>query len=84
MIHLRVVGEQQSLSGLGTWLHGAGHARNTIVVPVFDNVHAVSQMNKAGGALAVLGINVAMLLVGGTATLAFQRWLERRREGERA
>jgi uncharacterized hydrophobic protein (TIGR00271 family) len=41
---------------------------------------AVSQLNKAGGALAVLGINVAMLLVGGTATLAFQRWLERRRE----
>jgi uncharacterized hydrophobic protein (TIGR00271 family) len=42
---------------------------------------AVSQMNRAGGALAVLGINVAMLLIGGTVTLALQRWLKRRREG---
>ena len=39
---------------------------------------AVNQYNRAGGALAVLGVNVAMLLVGGTATLAVQRWLYRR------
>jgi uncharacterized hydrophobic protein (TIGR00271 family) len=39
---------------------------------------AVSQPGKASGALAVLSVNVAMLLVGGTATLAVQRWLNRR------
>ena len=41
---------------------------------------AVHQHSKAGGALAVLGVNVAMLLVGGSATLAVQRWLNRRAE----
>ena len=41
---------------------------------------AVQQNAKAGGALAVLGVNVAMLLVGGSATLAVQRWLKRRAE----
>ena len=40
---------------------------------------AVDQYSEAGGALAVLGVNVAMLLLGGTATLALQRWLYRRR-----
>jgi uncharacterized hydrophobic protein (TIGR00271 family) len=40
---------------------------------------AVSQHAKAGGALAVLGVNVAMLLIAGTATLAIQRWLNSRR-----
>jgi uncharacterized hydrophobic protein (TIGR00271 family) len=39
---------------------------------------AVDQFSKADGALAVLGVNVAMLLVGGTATLAVQRWLYQR------
>jgi len=41
---------------------------------------AVSQPGKAGGAMAVLAVNVAMLFVGGTATLALQRWLNRRHE----
>jgi uncharacterized hydrophobic protein (TIGR00271 family) len=41
---------------------------------------AVSQPGKAGGALAVLGVNVAMLLVGGSGMLAIQRWLNRRAE----
>ncbi len=41
---------------------------------------AVGQDSKAGGALAVLGVNVAMLLVGGSAMLAVQRWLNRRAE----
>ena len=45
---------------------------------------AVSQPTKAGGALAVLATNVAMLLVGGTATLAVQRWLNRRHPVELA
>jgi uncharacterized hydrophobic protein (TIGR00271 family) len=44
----------------------------------FGVAFAVNQYSKAAGALAVLGVNVAMLLLGGTATLAFQRWLYRR------
>jgi uncharacterized hydrophobic protein (TIGR00271 family) len=39
---------------------------------------AVNQYGRADGALAVLGVNVAMLLVGGTATLAVQRWFYQR------
>jgi uncharacterized hydrophobic protein (TIGR00271 family) len=38
---------------------------------------AVDQYSKAGGALAVLGVNVLMLLIAGTATLAIQRRLNR-------
>jgi uncharacterized hydrophobic protein (TIGR00271 family) len=38
----------------------------------------VGEMEKAWGALAVLGVNVIMLLVAGTATLLVQRWLSRR------
>jgi uncharacterized membrane protein len=34
---------------------------------------AVGESDKAWGALAVLGVNVALLLVGGTATLIVQR-----------
>lgn len=40
---------------------------------------AVGEVGKASGALAVLGINVAMLLVGGSLTLATQQALTRRR-----
>lgn len=39
---------------------------------------AVDQYSKAGGALAVLGVNVSMLLIAGSATLITQRWLGRR------
>jgi len=39
---------------------------------------AVDQYSKAGGALAVLGVNVLMLLTAGTTTLIVQRWLNRR------
>ena len=39
---------------------------------------AVGEMGKAWGALAVLGVNVVMLLLAGTATLLVQRWLARR------
>ncbi|HKE65460.1 MAG TPA: DUF389 domain-containing protein [Micromonosporaceae bacterium] len=45
---------------------------------------AVGQPGKAGGALSVLGVNVAMLLVGGSAVLAVQRWLNRRAENAAA
>lgn len=41
---------------------------------------AVDQLGKAGGALAVLGVNVAMLTVGGSFMLAVQRRLNRRAE----
>jgi uncharacterized hydrophobic protein (TIGR00271 family) len=41
---------------------------------------AVGEVDKAWGALAVLAVNVAMLLVGGTATLVIQRWIARRPE----
>jgi uncharacterized hydrophobic protein (TIGR00271 family) len=39
----------------------------------------VGEVGKASGALAVLGINVAMLLVGGSLTLVTQQALTRRR-----
>jgi len=39
---------------------------------------AVGAMDKVWGALAVLGVNVAMLLIGGTATLTVQRLMRRR------
>jgi len=45
----------------------------------FGVAFAVDQYGKAGGALEVLGINVAMLLIGGTTTLLLQRWLYRRK-----
>jgi uncharacterized hydrophobic protein (TIGR00271 family) len=38
----------------------------------------VGEVDKASGALFVLGINVALLVAGGTSTLAVQRRLERR------
>ena len=38
----------------------------------------VGAVSKALGALLVLGVNVAMLLVGGCLTLLVQRALERR------
>jgi uncharacterized hydrophobic protein (TIGR00271 family) len=50
----------------------------------FGVAFAVDQRAKAGGALAVLGLNVAMLLIAGTATLLVQRWLNRRRHAELA
>ncbi len=39
----------------------------------------MGELDKASGALAVLGINVSLMVVGGTLTLLAQRWLERRR-----
>ena len=39
----------------------------------------VGAVSKAAGALLVLAINVAMLLVGGGSTLVLQRWLSRGR-----
>jgi uncharacterized hydrophobic protein (TIGR00271 family) len=44
----------------------------------FGVAAAQGEQDKAAGALAVLGANVALLLVGGTATLVVQRWLAKR------
>ena len=44
---------------------------------------SVDQYGNAFGALAVLGVNVAMLLVGGTATLIVQRLLNDRSDPPR-
>ena len=43
----------------------------------------LGELSKASGALSVLGVNVAMLIVGSSATLAFQRLLMRRAVAKR-
>jgi uncharacterized hydrophobic protein (TIGR00271 family) len=58
---------------------GVAISVTTIPASAYLGVAAgVGSASKAGGALAVLGINVAMLLVGGCLTLALQRALARR------
>jgi uncharacterized hydrophobic protein (TIGR00271 family) len=55
---------------------GVAISVTTIPASAYLGVAAgVGEASKALGALAVLGINVAMLLVGGSATLLIQRWL---------
>jgi uncharacterized hydrophobic protein (TIGR00271 family) len=44
----------------------------------FGVAGGLGEADKAAGALAVLGVNVALLLVGGTTTLLLQRWLAQR------
>jgi hypothetical protein len=39
----------------------------------------VGEAHRVPGAMAVLGVNVVMLLVAGSATLLIQRWLAARR-----
>ncbi len=48
-------------------------------VPYLGVAAGMGQASKASGALGVLAVNVAMLLIAGTATLQLQRWLARRR-----
>jgi hypothetical protein len=43
----------------------------------------VGETSKAAGALLVLSVNVAMLLIGGGLTLVTQRSFDRRTQGER-
>jgi uncharacterized hydrophobic protein (TIGR00271 family) len=58
---------------------GVANSVTTIPAAAYIGVAlAVDQRSKAGGALAVLSINLAMLLVGGVSTLLVQRWLNRR------
>lgn len=64
---------------------GVGISITTIPAAAYLGVAAgVGELGKAAGALGVLATNVAMLLVGGTATLLVQRALERRAENSPA
>ncbi len=59
---------------------GVAISVTTIPASAYIGVAAgVGEVGKASGALAVLGINVAMLLVGGSLTLLTQQALSRRR-----
>ncbi len=59
---------------------GVGISVTTIPASAYLGVAAgVGMFDKATGALLVLGVNVVMLLVGGSLTLLAQRWLARRR-----
>jgi uncharacterized hydrophobic protein (TIGR00271 family) len=59
---------------------GVAISVTTIPASAYLGVAAgVGEVDKASGALLVLGINVAMLLVGGSLTLAAQQTLTRRR-----
>jgi uncharacterized hydrophobic protein (TIGR00271 family) len=59
---------------------GVAISVTTIPASAYLGVAAgVGEAAKARGALAVLGVNVALLLVGGCLTLLAQRWLGRRR-----
>jgi hypothetical protein len=40
----------------------------------------LGEVSVSWGAAAVLGVNIALLLVSGTLTLAAQRWLAARRQ----
>ena len=58
---------------------GVGISITTIPAAAYLGVAAGNgQIEKVWGAAAVLGVNVLMLLVAGSATLLFQRWLARR------
>jgi sorbitol-specific phosphotransferase system component IIC len=65
---------------------GVAISITTIPAAAYLGVAAgVGEVGKALGALAVLGVNVAMLLVAGTLTLVVQRRLaERGRRAEAA
>jgi uncharacterized hydrophobic protein (TIGR00271 family) len=57
---------------------GVAISVTTIPAAAYLGVAAgVGELDKAWGALGVLGVNVAMLLLGGTTTLVTQRWIAR-------
>jgi Domain of unknown function (DUF389) len=65
------------LVGLGAL--GVAISITTIPAAAYLGVAAAQgEEDKAAGALAVLGVNVALLLAGGMATLIVQRWLAQR------
>jgi uncharacterized hydrophobic protein (TIGR00271 family) len=58
---------------------GVAISVTTIPAAAYFGVAAgVGKLEKAWGALEVLGVNVAMLLLAGTGTLVTQRWIARR------
>jgi uncharacterized hydrophobic protein (TIGR00271 family) len=63
---------------------GVAISVTTIPASAYLGVAAgVGEVGKASGALAVLGVNVALMVVGGTLTLVVQRVMERRAERRR-
>jgi uncharacterized hydrophobic protein (TIGR00271 family) len=63
---------------------GVAISVTTIPASAYLGVAAgVGEIGKASGALAVLAINVALMVVGGTLTLVVQRAMERRAERRR-
>jgi hypothetical protein len=63
---------------------GVAISVTTIPASAYLGVAAgVGEIDEASGALAVLSINVAMMVVGGTFTLLVQRAAERRAERHR-
>jgi uncharacterized hydrophobic protein (TIGR00271 family) len=63
---------------------GVGISITTIPAAAYLGVAAgLGEAAKALGALAVLGVNVAVLVTAGTLTLGFQRWLAARGETAR-
>ena len=63
---------------------GVAISVTTIPASAYLGVAAgMGEIGKASGALAVLGINVALMVVGGTLTLVVQRVMERRAERRR-
>jgi uncharacterized hydrophobic protein (TIGR00271 family) len=63
---------------------GVAISVTTIPASAYLGVAAgMGDIGKASGALAVLGINVSLMVVGGTLTLVVQRALERRAERRR-
>jgi uncharacterized hydrophobic protein (TIGR00271 family) len=64
---------------------GVAISVTTIPAAAYLGVAAgVGQLDKAWGALAVLAVNVALLLVSGTVTLFVQRWVAKRDRAARA
>jgi uncharacterized hydrophobic protein (TIGR00271 family) len=60
---------------------GVAISVTTIPAAAYLGVAAgVGEVDKAWGALGVLAVNVAMLQLGGTATLVTQRWMARRQD----
>ncbi len=61
---------------------GVAISVTTIPASAYLGVAAgIGEVGKAAGALLVLGVNVVMLIAGGTSTLLLQRALGRRRSG---
>jgi uncharacterized hydrophobic protein (TIGR00271 family) len=63
---------------------GVGVAISVTTIPAsayFGVAAGIGELSKAFGALLVLGINVFMLILGGSSTLLLQKWRETRDRG---